>query len=235
MIISPKVLGIIELLPTKVVRIFAIRFLSHLIDKYAKIHVSGIENLDGVEGPIIFIGNHLSNSDGIILWKVMKKWDPTFVAGAKLKGDALTYLGTIAVKNTTIIPNTADKEGLSNIIKLLKSGENILMFPEGTRSRVGSMIKAKRGLNLIAKLSKAKIVPIGMYGPEKLLPVGKTSDMNNETFNKADVHIKIGKPFYLEKRNKEEDRKEYEERSTDAAMKRIAELLPEEYRGVYKD
>ncbi|WP_010238141.1 lysophospholipid acyltransferase family protein [Clostridium arbusti] len=235
MIISPKVLGIIELLPTSVVRIFAIKFLSHLIDKYAKLHVSGMENLEGIDGPILFIGNHLSNSDGIILWKVMKKWDPTFVAGAKLKGDALTYLGTIAVKNTTIIPNTADKEGISNIIKLLKSGENILMFPEGTRSRVGEMIKAKRGLNLIAKLSKAKIVPIGMYGPEKLLPIGKTSDMNNETFHKADIHIKIGKPFYLEKRNKDEERKEYEERTTDSAMKKIAELLPEEYRGVYKD
>lgn len=234
MIISPKLLTIIELLPTGVVRIFAIKFLSNLIDKYAKTHVSGIENLDGVEGPFLFISNHLSNSDGIVLWKVMKKWDPTFVAGVKLKGDSLTYLGTIALKNTTIIPNTADKEGISNIIKLLKSGENVVMFPEGTRSRVGSMIKAKRGLNLIAKLSKAKIVPIGMYGTEKLLPVGKDADMNKETFHKEEVYINIGKPFYLSKRNKEEDRKEYEERSTDEAMKRIAELLPEEYRGVYK-
>lgn len=234
MIISPKLLKLIELLPTGVVRIFAIKFLSNLIDKYAKIHIAGMENIEAVDGPFLFICNHLSNSDGIILWKVMKKWDPTFVAGVKLKGDSLTYLGTIALKNTTIIPNTADKEGIANIIKLIKNGENVVMFPEGTRSRVGSMIKAKRGLNLIAKLSKAKIVPIGMYGSEKLLPVGKDSDMNKETFNKAEVYINIGKPFYLAKRNKEEGRKEYEERTTDEAMKRIAELLPEEYRGVYK-
>lgn len=234
MIISPKLLGLIELLPTGVVRVFAIKFLSRLIDKHAKIHLSGTENLKGAKGPFLFIGNHLSNSDGIILWKVMKEWDPTFVAGVKLKGDALTYLGTIAVKNTTIIPNTADKEGISNIIKLLKSGENIVMFPEGTRSRVGSMIKAKRGLNLIVKLSKAAVVPIGMYGSEKLLPIGKDSDMNNETFHKSDVYIKIGKPFEMAKRSKDEGRKEYEERAADEAMKRIAELLPEEYRGVYK-
>lgn len=234
MIISPKILTFLELLPTGILRIFAVKFLSGLMDKYAEINVSGAENLEGEEGPFLFIGNHLSNSDGIILWKVMKKWDPTFVAGVKLKKDALTYLGTIAVKNTPIVPNTADKAGISNIIKLIKSGENIVMFPEGTRSRVGSMIKARKGLNLIAKLSKAKLVPIGMYGSEKLLPVGKDADMNKETFHKAKVYVKIGKPFEMAKRNKGEDKKEYEERAADEAMGKIAELLPEEYRGVYK-
>ncbi|AJA47426.1 1-acyl-sn-glycerol-3-phosphate acyltransferase [Clostridium pasteurianum DSM 525 = ATCC 6013] len=234
MIISPKILKLLELLPTSVLRIFAVKFLSGIMDKYADISISGMENLDGEEGPFLFIGNHLSNSDGIVLWKVMKKWDPTFVAGVKLQKDALTYLGTIAVKNTPIVPNTADKAGISNIIKLIKSGENIVMFPEGTRSRVGAMIKARKGLNLIVKLSKARLVPIGIYGSEKLLPIGKDADMNRETLHKAKVYIKIGKPFEMVKRNAGEDRKEYEERATDEAMRKIAELLPEEYRGVYK-
>lgn len=234
MIISPKLLRVIELLPTSMLRVFAIKFLSKLIDKYADIEVSGTENLDEEKGPFLFIGNHLSNSDGIILWKVMKRWDPTFVAGVKLQKDALTYLGTIAVKNTPIVPNTADKAGISNIIKLIKNGENIVMFPEGTRSRVGSMIKARKGLNLIVKLSRAKLVPIGMYGSEKLLPVGKDDDMNRETFHKAKVYVKIGKPFEMSRRNKDEDKKDYEERATDEAMRKISELLPEEYRGVYK-
>ncbi len=63
------------------------------------------------------------------------------------------------IKTTNIIPNTADKEGFKKIIKLVKQGERLLIFPEGTRSRVGSLLEAK--------MTGA---PIGLNGTEKLLP-----------------------------------------------------------------
>lgn len=45
-----------------------------------------------------------------------------------------------------------------------------MIFPEGTRSRVGSLIEAKKGILLIARMTGVPIVPIGLYGTEKLLP-----------------------------------------------------------------
>lgn len=183
----------------------------------------------------MFIGNHLSNSDGLVLNKVLKDYDVTFVAGVKLKGDAITNLGTYCVKTTEIKPNTADKDGIYRVIDILKSNHNILMFPEGTRSRTGAMIEAKRGPLFIAKLSKAIIVPVGICGSEKLLPINKEGNMSNENFHHAKVEVNIGKPFYFDKRMKEESKKDYEKRALDNAMYKIAELIPENYRGVYSD
>ena len=58
--------------------------------------------------------------------------------------------------------------------------------------------------------------------------------MSGETFNNATVHINIGKQFEFPKRLKEQDKEEYEKFAIDYVMKKIAELLPEKYRGIYK-
>ncbi len=233
MIVSQRVDKVLQLLPERLVKIIAQNILSRILKKYSKMHIEGMENINGLEGPILFICNHLSNSDGLIFHKVLKEFDPTFVAGVKLNGNSVTNLGMIVVKTTTIVPNTPDKEGLAKIIKILKNGENLFLFPEGTRSRNGKMIQAKRGLYLIAKMSKAKIVPIGIYGSEKLLPISLDGDMKSETFHEADVYINIGKPFQISEKLKDEDKRKYEDRVVDEAMRKIAQLIPEDYRGVY--
>ena len=232
--ISTTMAKIINILPNKFVTYISKKVVDKYLRKYANIDIEGSENLKEIKTPTIFICNHLSNSDGLVLDKALKEIDPTFVAGVKLLNNAVTSIGVNVIKTTNIKPNAADKEGLKKIIKLVKQGESVLIFPEGTRSRVGSLIEAKKGILLIATMTAAPIVPIGLYGTEKLLPISKQGDMSAETFNYADVHINIGKQFEFPKRVKEQDKKEYEDFVTKYIMKKIAELLPENYRGVYK-
>jgi 1-acyl-sn-glycerol-3-phosphate acyltransferase len=224
----------INILPDKLVTYISKKVVDRYLKKYANINIEGSQNLKGIKTPTIFICNHLSNSDGLVLDKALKEIDPTFVAGVKLSNNAITSIGVNVIKTTNIKPKTADKEGLKKIIKLVNQGESLLIFPEGTRSRVGSLIEAKKGIFLIARMTGAPIVPIGLYGTEKLLPISKEEDMSAETFNYADVHIKIGKQFEYPKRAKEQDKEEYEDFAIKYLMKKIAELLPENYRGVYK-
>ena len=161
---SKSTARLIELLPEKLVIKIARNKINGYLKKYAKINVSGYENIKKADGPKIFISNHLSNSDGFIIEKVLKdEYDPTFVAGVKLSNDPVTNLGTKVVKNISIKPNSADKEAIMAMIKVLKDGENLVLFPEGTRSRSGSMIEGKKGVLLVARMSKAKIVPISLY------------------------------------------------------------------------
>lgn len=233
--LSPTLVKIINAMPESLL-IKATKFIvNRLLKKYANIKIEGMENIDKVEGPKIFICNHLSNADGLILDKILReKYDPTFVAGAKLSGDPVTRLGTEMIKNVKIKPNSADKEAITTIVKLVKGGENLMIFPEGTRSRTGAMIEGKKGILLIARLTKANIIPIGMTGTEVLLPIGKDGNMGDEKFNHANVNIKIGEPITLPAKEKDEDRHDYDDRVMDYIMRSIANLLPEEYKGIYK-
>ena len=226
---------IIQLLPEKLVVRIARNKVNGYLKKYAKINVSGYENIKKAEGPKIFISNHLSNSDGFIIEKVLKdEYDPTFVAGVKLSNDPVTNLGTKIVKNIAIKPNSADRDAIMSMINVLKHGENLVLFPEGTRSRSGSMIEGKKGVLLVARMSKAKIVPISLYGTEKLLPINKNGDMAGEQWNEAEINVRIGEYIEIPKKNKDESKHEYDDRCLTYIMKSIANGLPEEYRGVYK-
>ncbi|EET84683.1 phospholipid/glycerol acyltransferase, partial [Clostridium carboxidivorans P7] len=164
--------------------------------------------------------------------KFLKEEDITFVAGIKLSKNPLTNLGMSMTKTIPIKPNTADKDSISKIVKTLKAGNNVLIFPEGTRSRTSTLIEAKRGVFLVQKLSKASIIPLGIHGTEKLLPIQK--DMGSEKFNYAKVTLNIGKKIEVPEKMENEDKHAYEERSVSFMMKKIAELLPESYRGVYR-
>lgn len=202
------------------------------LKKYADIEVRGIENLNKAKKPVIFICNHLSNSDALVLGKVLKSENLTFVAGAKLNENPLTQLGMSMTKTITIKPNSADKEAISRIIKTLKGGTSILIFPEGTRSRTGAMGEARKGVVLIQKLSNASIVPIGIYGTEKLLPISH-KDMALENFHNAKVYVNIGLQLNIPVKKNGENKHDYEDRMADFFMYKISELLPERYRGVY--
>ncbi|MCF0147175.1 MAG: 1-acyl-sn-glycerol-3-phosphate acyltransferase [Clostridium sp.] len=233
--LSPTLVKVINVLPEslviKITKVIVYRYFK----KYANMKVEGYEKIKDIEGPVIFIGNHLSNADGLVLAKVLKeKFDPTFVAGIKLSNDPITKLGTMLIKNVGIKPNSADKEAITKIVKLVRGGENLMIFPEGTRSRTGAMIEGKKGILLIARLTKAKIIPIGITGTEIFLPINKDGDMGGEKFNYADININFGEPLSLPVKGKDEERHAYDDRCMEYIMKSIASLIPEKYRGIYK-
>lgn len=231
-LISPFGAKLLEILPKKLVTALAKKIMNGYVDKYAEIELNGIENLQEVKKPVIFICNHLSNSDGLILNKVLKNEDVTYVTGVKLSQNPVTNLALQIAKTTFVKPNSADKDGIERMVKVIKGGGSLLIFPEGTRSRTSKMIKAKKGIYLIIKLTGASVIPIGLCGTEKLLPIND-GDMGRERFNNAKVTVNIGKAIDLPKKQKEEDRHQYEERVVEHLMKSIAQLIPSEYRGVY--
>lgn len=209
------------------------KLINRFLDTYSEIEVINKEVIERRKGiPTIYIGNHLSNVDGVILNRLLKDSDVAFMAGVKLSKNIVTNLVLETVKTIHITPNSADKTAIKEAVKYLRGGGSIFIFPEGTRSREGSMIKAKKGFILLSKMSKTQFVPIGLEGTEKLLPINSDS-MSRENFNHSKVKVIFGEPFSLPEKTK--DNKDiWTELATEYSMKRIAGLLSPKYRGVYK-
>ncbi|WP_162523511.1 lysophospholipid acyltransferase family protein [Calorimonas adulescens] len=208
--------------------------LEFYLKKYIKLEVYNKEILEEMKGkPALYICNHLSNMDAILLNKVLKKNRVAFIAGVKLTRNIITYQVMQTVRTIKITPNTADVGAIKAAIDYLKKGGSILIFPEGTRSRVRSMIEAKPGFAVIASKANVPVVPIGIEGVDDIFPIND-NDIGKEFFKKrGTAKITIGKPFYIDKQGENEDRDQWLRRITNDAMYRIAALVSPRYRGVY--
>jgi 1-acyl-sn-glycerol-3-phosphate acyltransferase len=193
----------------------------------------GRENLP--EGPCLLICNHLSNADGFTLYRALRPRRVLFLAGVKLRSTVMTRLGTETVDTIFIRPGSPDVEALRKSVEALKAGESVLIFPEGSRSRTGGLLRGKKGVALIARRAGVPVVPVALTGTERFMPINDR-DMGGERLHRAPLRVRFGGPFRVEElatevaAGPEEDERQA---LVDAMMRRVAELLPPEYRGVY--
>jgi 1-acyl-sn-glycerol-3-phosphate acyltransferase len=177
-----RILAPLSYLP-KPIRVGIVRWtIERFLDIYADLHASGKENLP--DGPAIFVSNHLSNTDALVLNRAFRRFgyrqQVFFLAGVKLQDETMTRLGLETVPTVAIRPNSPDREAIREAIRTLQAGDSLFVFPEGGRSRTGSLIEAKPGVILIARKGGVPIVPIGLEGTEKLMAI-REGAMGKET------------------------------------------------------
>lgn len=155
-----------------------------------------VEGLEYVprEGPFILVANHRSLADPPILgWAVGHRVDRVvhFIAKEEMRG--WPVLGWLAARTGVVFVRRgeADRAAQRAALGLLAAGEPIAVFPEGTRSRDGSLGPAKPGAALLAIRSGAPLLPVGITGTERLFPGG--SRMPHRTR----VVVRIGPTFAL--------------------------------------
>ncbi len=87
--------------------------------------------------------------------------------------------------------DNADLPGLRRIITMLKNGEMILLFPEGTRSPDGSLQPAESGAGFVAYKARVPILPVRVFGTFEAL------SRHHKTLTYHPLRIVIGKPFQV--------------------------------------
>jgi 1-acyl-sn-glycerol-3-phosphate acyltransferase len=154
------------------------------------------------------------------------------MAGVKLGENSFTSFFLKGINHIAITPGSPDKNAIKSALKYLKEGGSIVIFPEGTRSRTGSLINVKKGFILMVKLANVPVVPIALEGTEMVLPIND-GDMGGEKLRRSKVKVKIGEPFTLPPKDECPADSDWEEISADYSMRKIAAMLEPKYRGVY--
>jgi 1-acyl-sn-glycerol-3-phosphate acyltransferase len=187
--------------------------------------VEGRENVPP-QGPLIVASNHLNNADPPMVAAALPR-HPTFMAKQEMFGWPILGLGIRAFGAFPVRRFEADLGALRKAVQVVREGKMLIMFPEGTRSRTGSMRKAHPGTAMIALRAGAPILPIAITGTETT----KWPWLFLRPFMGPKVRVVIGRPFFLPEMQRIDA--EAAHRCTEIIMRRIAELLPESYRGYY--
>lgn len=140
---------------------------------YFKIKTEGVEKLP--KGPFIIAPNHQSFFDGLFVTmfiknKIMKQ---TYFY-AKKKHIRNKFLNFLANKNNVIVVdiNNDLKKSLQKMAAVLKSGKNMIIFPEGTRSVNGELGDYKKTFAILSSELNVPIVPVAIGGAFNALPKG---------------------------------------------------------------
>ena len=143
---------------------------SILMSARVKLFVSGVENLD-LNKSYIFCVNHSSLLDIPILQTAIPH---NFRIIYKKELEKIPIFGWGLAKSPYIgIKRQSGRDSMAGIdeaVESIKTGESVVVFPEGTRSNDGKLGEFKRGAFLLASRSGKEIVPVTIIGSSKLLP-----------------------------------------------------------------
>jgi 1-acyl-sn-glycerol-3-phosphate acyltransferase len=197
-----------------------------ILNAIASVEVYGYENIPQT-GNFVIATNHLGIVDAAMAYYALNRWDLFIMVAEKWeKNPLLKWLGKYF--NFVFIDRFhPDIKALRHIIKMMDDGKNLVIAPEGTRSRVGSLIEGKPGVSYLAARLDQPIIPVALAGTEDRIIFG-----NLKRLRRSRIIIRAGKAFKLAplpKKNRDEALQTY----TDEIMCRIAALLPEKYHGVY--
>ncbi len=141
-------------------------------------------------GPVILAPNHVSNLDPPIVGVSCGRWPYTMAKAELFRGvfgRVIEQMGTFPIRR-----GEADRRALKFARELLKAGEAIIIFPEGTRSPDGQLQAPEIGVAMLAHQSKAAIVPIFLGGTDQ------TMSAMHPKFRIVRAEIRIGKPLQLD-------------------------------------
>lgn len=178
------------------------------------------------KGPLIVYSNHTGQIEVAVLfghlqprpitgWAKAESWENPF----------LNWLFTLW-KLIPVRRGEGDTQALRKAIAALEKGYIFGIAPEGTRNITGRLKRAHPGTVLLALHSGAPLLPLAHWGGEGFLK-------NLQRLKRTDFHIRVGEPFYLNVDGVRMTR-EIRQQIVDEMMYRLAELLPQEYRGEYE-
>lgn len=194
---------------------------------WVRFDVDGVENIPK-DGPAILVGNHRSYFDPLAIgWALAQAGRPVRFLGKKevfdapVVGQFVTALGGIRVER-----GTGSDEPLHAAAEALGAGEAVAIMPQGTiprgRAFFDPVLKGRWGAAKLAAMTGAPVIPIGLWGTEKVWPRNARTPDVLAIGHPPTVRIRVGPPVELGRVDADAD--------TVAIMSALVDLLPDEAR-----
>jgi long-chain acyl-CoA synthetase len=171
---------------------------------FVELETIGVERLDRLEKPVLFIANHMSYFDQPVIMKSLPPawryhtatavWAEFFFTNFRNILQQIwkrfTYeYGTFAFNLFPLPQSQGFRSSLVHMGKLVDRRINLLVFPEGERSISGNLLPFQQGLGIMVKELDIPVVPVRIEGLEKVFPRGALWPKRGK------VRVIIGEPL----------------------------------------
>ncbi|AEH09752.1 MULTISPECIES: lysophospholipid acyltransferase family protein [Protofrankia] len=177
-------------------RVAALEFgMRPMLDANLSLSVAGLDAIEGLRTPAVFVSNHSSHLDAPLLLCALPRdiRDHTAVAAAAdyffdswWRGLGTAFLfATVPIERRGGAPSSAPAD-------LLAGGWNLVIFPEGTRSKDGQLARFRFGAAHLAITCGVPVVPVGIRGSFGAMPRGRAWTVPG----RPGVSVRFGRPLY---------------------------------------
>ncbi len=207
-------------------------FIGPLVNLLFRPWVKGLDNIPA-SGAAVIVSNHLSFSDSIFLPLAVPRpvvflAKSEYFTGKGLKGK----LTAAFFRLTNQLPmdrsgGAASATSLSAGEEILKSGQLLGIYPEGTRSPDGRLYRGKTGVAKLILATGVPVIPVAMIGTDKVQPIGRRIP------NIRRIGIIVGEPMDFRRYAGMSDDRFIQRSVTDEIMYALMRLSGQEYVDVY--
>ena len=172
-------------------------FLFPLMAVFSRRRTFGLENLESVQGPVIFAANHLSVADNpAVLLALPWRWRLRVATAASRevmrdRGKVQSFFAALISNGFHFSQRGSVRSSLGFCHKLASEGWSLLYFPEGIRSDDGSMGPFKPGIGLLASSLGVPVVPVHLRGTDTVLSKGGSRPRRGK------IEVRFGPPLRI--------------------------------------
>ncbi|MEE8458597.1 MAG: lysophospholipid acyltransferase family protein [Phycisphaerales bacterium] len=165
----------------------------------------GLENLTATPEPFILAANHQSHADTVAILGTLPRAirERTVVAAAldvfgngnapSLKRRYLQLVVTAGFHAFAFDRHGPPLRSLRTARQLIRNGWNLLLYPEGTRSRSGEIAPFKAGVSVLARFTGRPLIPVTVKGGRQVLPCGAFLPRPGR------ITVRYGRPLFFKR------------------------------------
>lgn len=174
--------------------------LGPMMDCYTRRRVLGLEQLDGVAGPVLFVASHSSHMDTPAILRALpgalgRRTAVVAAADYFYAKRRLALLVALLFNTVPVERKGAEADATAILDRLIADRWNLVVFAEGTRSRDGTVGKLHSGAAVLAAQHGLSIVPVYVAGTHQAMPVGQRWMRRGPGHRRVPIEIRFGPPI----------------------------------------